>query len=144
MFTVKIQGLESVLKKIERYDKALGEGVINELSQGAKNIAAVAKVNAPTGKTGALAASGGFDISQPYRKSIFFTAPYAPYVEFGTGSKVFQSVNGFAFTPEMKDFAREFYVNGMGRMPARPYLFPAYSAEIVQIRKRIRNLFFGK
>jgi HK97 gp10 family phage protein len=46
-------------------------------------------------------------------------APYAPYVEFGTGSGVNIS-EGFSA------FAMQFYVNGKGTMKAQPYLIPAY------------------
>jgi len=46
-------------------------------------------------------------------------APYAPYVEFGTGSGV-NIPEGFSA------FAMQFYVNGKGTMKAQPYLIPAY------------------
>ena len=46
-------------------------------------------------------------------------APYAPYVEFGTGSGV--------VVPEgFNAFAMQFYVNGKGTMRAQPYLIPAF------------------
>lgn len=45
--------------------------------------------------------------------------PMGAYIEFGTG--VFVTV-----APEWKDMAWQFYVNGKGRMPARPYLYPAF------------------
>src|SRR5688572_8350269 len=140
MFKVKIDGLESVLKKVEKYDKALGEGVINVLSEGAENIAANARARAPKGRTKRLANSIIADTSQPYRKSVSVFAPHAPFVEFGTGSRVFDSP--FQFTPAMKEYAMDFFVSGKGRMPAAPFLFPAYTAEIIQIRNRLRKLFF--
>jgi HK97 gp10 family phage protein len=46
-------------------------------------------------------------------------APYAPYVEFGTGS-------GVVIPQGFSDFAMQFYVNGKGTMRAQPYLIPAY------------------
>jgi len=46
-------------------------------------------------------------------------APYAPYVEFGTGSNV-SIPEGFGA------YAMQFYVNGKGTMKAQPFLIPAY------------------
>ena len=46
-------------------------------------------------------------------------APYAPYVEFGTGSNV-RIPEGFGA------YAMQFFVNGKGRMKAQPYLIPAF------------------
>jgi HK97 gp10 family phage protein len=47
------------------------------------------------------------------------SAPYAPYVEFGTGKA--------AIIPQgFSDFAMEFYVNGEGNMKPQPYLIPAF------------------
>lgn len=142
-FTFRIDGLRETLKRIESYDKALAEGVVKELDRGAVNIATRAIINAPKGKTGRLAASIGYNISQPYQKSVYAGAFYSPYVEFGTGLNVFKAKSGFVFTPEMKEFAKEFYVNGMGRMPAQPFLFPAFEYEKPKIIERIKGLFFG-
>ncbi len=141
MFKAKIEGLNAVLKKIEQYNKALAEGVDLELNEAAINIANNARILAPKGKTKELANSIGFDISKKYNKSVFVDASYAAFVEFGTGSRVFDAP--FQFTPEMKDYAREFFVSGKGKMPARPYLFPSYTKELIQIRTRLKRLFFS-
>ena len=140
MFKAKIEGLNDVLKKIEQYDKALAEGVDLELTEAAVNIANKARVAAPKGNSGQLAASIGSDVSRKYNKSVFASAPYSAYVEFGTGAKVFKGP--FQFTPSMKAYAREFYISGKGKLPAMPYLFPAYTAEVIELRKRLKRLFF--
>jgi len=46
-------------------------------------------------------------------------APYAPYVEFGTGINV-RIPEGFGA------YAMQYYVNGKGTMKAQPYLIPAF------------------
>ena len=61
-----------------------------------------------------------------------FRNRYAAYVEFGTGTKV-QIPQG------LEDYAMTFYVNGKGRLPARPFLFPAWFRESGEFMKRIKE-----
>lgn len=140
MFKTTIQGLSGVLKKIESYDKKLAADVDDILSEGANNIARSAAARAPKGKSGALAASISADTSMKYRKAVTVGVSYGPFVEFGTGSRVFDT--GFQFTPEMRAYAMEFYVSGKGRLPPSPFLFPAYTEEVIKIKERIKQLFF--
>lgn len=139
-FKVKIEGLDRVIKQIEAYDKKLGDDVSAELEKGAQFASEKAKQLAPNGESGRLKSSIGFASIDKYNKMFFASAPYAAYVEFGTGSRVFESKSGFAFTPEMREFAREFYVNGMGRMPATPFMFPALEIAKLEIIKNVRSL----
>ena len=64
-------------------------------------------------------------------------APYAPYVEFGTGSNV-SIPEGFGA------YAMQFYVNGKGTMKAQPFLIPAYikykKVFLRDIRKIAKNI----
>lgn len=64
-------------------------------------------------------------------------APYAPYVEFGTGSNV-SVPEGFGA------YAMQFYVNGKGTMKAQPYLIPAFikykKIFLRDIRKIAKNI----
>ena len=138
-FQAKIQGLASVIKKIEAYDKKLGEGVSIELRTAVDNAATTARSLAPTGATNLLRSSIGSNEIDKYNKSFFANAPYAAYVEFGTGSMVFKAKSGFMFTPEMREFAKEFYVNGKGRQPATPFMFPALEQEKVKVIGRIKK-----
>jgi hypothetical protein len=55
--TFQMTGLESVLKRIEKYDKALSTGIDKVLDDGIENIANNARNFAPQGKTGHLRAS---------------------------------------------------------------------------------------
>jgi len=64
-------------------------------------------------------------------------APYAPYVEFGTGSGV-NVPQGF------EAYAMQFYVNGKGTMKAQPFLIPAFikykNVFLRDIRKIAKNI----
>lgn len=142
MFNVKIEGLQEVLSKIESYSKELFADVDAELSAGVENIAGKARAAAPIGNSGELSSSISHGKRGNYSYFVSVSASYAPYVEFGTGSKVFKTPI-FNFTPEMRDYAREFFVSGKGRLPATPYLFPAYEAEKVKVVQRIRQVLIG-
>ena len=141
MFKAEIKGLDQTLRRIEAYSKELADDVDLELNKAAKLMADTAKVMAPVGKTAFLGEFISADISVRFDKRVTAYAPYAAYVEFGTGINVFKSKTGFTFTPAMKAYAREFYVNGMGRMPAQPFFFPAYTIAVNQLLKNLRTIF---
>lgn len=142
-FHSRIEGLEKVIKKIDAYDKSLSTGISLALDEGAALAASTARVTAPTGKRGLLKASIGSSSLGKYDKQFYALAPYSAYVEFGTGSRVFEAKSGFMFTPEMKEFASEFYVNGRGRMPASPFMFPALELAKKEIIKNIKKILLG-
>ncbi len=66
---------------------------------------------------------------------------YAPYVEFGTGERVFQNTkNGYNFTDEDRQYASQF-IKGPGRnSPARPFLFPASEVERPRLLNALKAL----
>lgn len=142
-FKGEIQGLGKVIARIAAIDKGLATGVDNILTQGAINIQNRAKQLAPVGRSAQLGHFIFADVTGHNTKEIDAFAPYAPYVEFGTGIRVFQSKSGFEFTDEMKAYAKEFYVNGKGRQPAQPFMFPALETERPRILAAVKQLFFG-
>lgn len=141
MYSVKINGLDDVIKKVESYSKEFATRIDGEVFDGARNIALGARARAPRGKTGALAVSVTYGRLGKYSSFVSVGASYAPFVEFGTGIRVFKSPE-FNFTPEIRDYARQFYVNGKGRLFPSPFLFPAYEYEKIQIVKRIKDFLF--
>jgi len=140
-YTAKIAGLDQVLRNIERYSKELADGIDKEISTGAKNIAVSAALKAPKGKSGEL--GGSISVLNPvkYSYAVSVSAPYAPFVEFGTGLRVFKTPE-FNFTPEIRAYARQFFVSGKGRLYPTPFLFPAYEYEKLQIVKRVKAILF--
>lgn len=63
---------------------------------------------------------------------------YAAYVEFGTGQFAKSYLAGM--TKEIKSYAMTFYVNGQGRMPAQPFLIPAYLKYKKQFFKDMKDI----
>lgn len=87
----------------------------------ANNIALTAIALAPE-DTSMLVES--IDVVQEGDSSVVeVNAPYAAYVEFGTGSFAAEYVA--SLPPEWQAEARRFFVNGKGRGMAHPYFYPA-------------------
>lgn len=53
------------------------------------------------------------------------SADYAAYVEFGTGPYAAKYVS--ILPKQWQELAMTFYVNGKGRLPAHPYLYPSFN-----------------
>lgn len=58
---------------------------------------------------------------------------YAPYVEFGTGSKV-------EIPAGLEAFAREFFVSGQGRQPAQPHFIKNVQREFDDFVDKIQKI----
>ena len=77
------------------------------------------------------------NISEPAIGVEFSVAsPYAAYIEFGTG--LFAAAYVPSLPPSLQEYAMTFFVNGKGRIPARPYLFPAIEANTVLLMQRLK------
>lgn len=63
---------------------------------------------------------------------------YAPYVEFGTGA--FASEYLSSKSQELRQYAMTFYKTGKGRMPAQPFLFPAWEEVRPEFEKELIRL----
>ena len=64
---------------------------------------------------------------------------YAPFVEFGTGTEVFNNPD-YSFTAEEKQYASQFK-RGPGRnVPAKPALFPAWEQERPKFINAVKKL----
>lgn len=119
---LNIIGLDAVLQKLD--PKIAKQKIIKSLQAYGRKVVTDAKMRCPV------------DVG-PLRNSIFavtddleelkisFTAgvDYAPYVEFGTGPFAAKYVP--SLQPEWQAIAKEYFVSGKGRMPARPFLYPA-------------------
>lgn len=62
---------------------------------------------------------------------------YAQYVEFGTGA--FAAEYLATKDKDLREYAMTFFETGKGRLPARPFLFPAAEAERPKHIERMRK-----
>lgn len=65
-------------------------------------------------------------------------AKLAAYAEFGTGDFAALYLSS---TPQyIKDLARQYYINGQGRLPSRPYLTPSYIRERKKFIENVKKI----
>ena len=119
---MKIRGTSQVLNRLKRVSSQATLQTKSAVVRNTDQIYAQALSNVPV-LDGYLRGSGNTSYKDNQLTGIVAfggnAAPYAPYVEFGTGSGV-NVPQGFS------DYAMQFYVNGKGRMKAQPFLIPAY------------------
>ena len=119
---MKIRGTSQVLNRLKRVSSQATLQTKSAVVRNTDQIYAEAVANVPV-LDGYLRGSGNTNYqNNQLTGTVAFggqAAPYAPYVEFGTGSGV-NVPQGFS------DYAMQFYVNGKGTMRAQPFLIPAY------------------
>ena len=127
--------LKEVINKLTSLKNKISDEVNMEIAAAAEDIVTLAKQKAPE-----------FIAPQIYSKKIDYLNYairsdfiYSAYFEFGTGDffKRYRS----ELTPEWIIIASKFYVNGLGRLDKRPYLYPSFNEVRPKLFKRIIDLF---
>lgn len=132
---IKLEGNSAFIKAIQKFDKESTEFLKDEIQITLDQTYNRALVAAPAdlGGGAGLRGSAYKDVAG-LKGEVGFRQKYAAYVEFGTGSKV--------DIPEgLKKYAMDFYVSGKGRLPAKPYLFPAFFDETRKFVERLKQRF---
>jgi hypothetical protein len=139
-----IKGLDTALaaleKKFNAYERAVYK-VIEETGVGIKTDAAsnAAGIGFFDNNGNWVQLNGDvkgnvFDSGKGYR--IWVDAgKIGAYIEFGTGEYAKWTIG--LYDQEWRDMAYEFYVNGKGKLPARPYMYPAYIKNTTGLRDRL-------
>lgn len=130
MITAKVesQDLQKALKDIDKYHDKAKQGISNEVSRAAFNIAHKARIAAPVGKAkgagGRLRASISVADQKRFEAKVVAKTRYAAYVEFGTGTLV-------KVPKGLEDYAMQFKGRGIRQvnLRARPFLFPSVESE---------------
>ena len=141
-FTLEIQGLDKLLTKVKQLPKEVQVEISAEIEQSTQNIVTKAKQRAPKDFAGGNGLAGSIgsnkDGARPMTYEIFADKYYAAWVEFGTGKFVFMGQPWV--DAELEAYAREFYVNGKGRMYPRPYFFNSFFEEKPKLIKGIKKV----
>ena len=128
------RSLQSTLNKLKKDGSDIAKEIDMELGAAAEEIATLAKQKAP-----GFISSGIYVRKESFmRYSINSSKNYSAYVEFGTGD-FFKKYQG-RLTNEWKEIAQQFYVNGLGKTPQQPFLYPSVSQVKPKLFKRINNL----
>lgn len=122
-----VKGLKEVLQKLNALDKDLADQIDAVTEANAKEVERNAKANAPidTGKLRqSIRAYQDGPLTWAVGANTTGLAPYAPYIEFGTGGLV-------EVPEELKDIAIRFKGRGVKQinLRPRPYLYPAFKIQ---------------
>jgi hypothetical protein len=126
--------LKDSLNKLKKLKNDLAKEVDMELAAAAEEIALLAKSKAP----GMIASGISANQMSFLRYSIDSNYNYSAYVEFGTG-KFFLDYQS-KLTNEWRTIAREFFVNGLGKTPQQPFLYPSVTEVKPKLYKRLNKL----
>lgn len=134
MFKISIAGLDTLKSKLDAYSKKAEANTQKQMDLFATNILMSAKAKAD------------FEISGELKKTpivngytITTDTKFSAYVEFGTG--IFAKDLLGNYPSEWVQMARQFYVNGLGRTPSMPYLYPAYNTEKLNFINELKRSF---
>ena len=119
---MEIKGLNTVISNLRKYGKEAEKDIEGVTELVARNIEGYAKAQAPAnfGKLGQSIKAVKEDKTHWKVEAGGTIAPYAPFVEFGTGGLV-------EVPEEMKEIAIKFKGKGIRQvnLRARPYLYPS-------------------
>lgn len=140
---MELKGLNTVLSNLRKYGKEAEKDIAGVTEQMARKIESYAKQNAPT-DLGKLGQSIQAVKDTPLNWTIEaggVLAPYAPFVEFGTG--------GLVEVPnELKEQAIKFKGKGIKKinLRARPFLYPALLRGRVEYLEKLNKVLskYGK
>jgi hypothetical protein len=136
--TINEGDLNALKKKIQQLGQLAAQELSNELAYTAAFAVQGMKVDVKK-DTGNLMQSIFFERVGKNRVSIFAKAPYAPYVEFGTGRKVDLShLKALGFNDS---YAAQFKGKGVKDvvLPARPFFFTNVKKELNKLEIRLDN-----
>jgi HK97 gp10 family phage protein len=143
-FGVKIYGADAIIKRLEASPKKMFNESKLIIDAAVIEIAAKAKQEVPV-KTGALRGSirhAKYQLGKGASVSAGNTnIGYAPYVEFGTGTRfqipVYPNVNMSDLEAYALTFKKSKKVIGV---PYRPYMFSAYSEVFTSMIKKLKSV----
>jgi hypothetical protein len=135
-FGFSLLGAGPLEKRIKDYAKSIQDDVAAEIEDSVANIRDKALRRAPN--SGGFRKGIGSKMLGRYEGEITSNSKVSAYVEFGTG--VYAANYVPSLPPEIQEYARTFYVNGKGTLPATPFLFNSFLEERVELIKRIKEI----
>ena len=143
-FGVKIYGVDAIIKRFDAAPQKMMDESKLIIDAAVIEMAAKAKQEVPV-KTGALRGSIRHAKYQPGKGASVSAGNtnirYAPYVEFGTGTRfqipVYQNVNMADLEAYALTFKKSKKVIGV---PYRPYMFSSYSEVFTSMIKKLKSV----
>lgn len=139
--SITVHGLDKAVAKLKKFGVDGKKALKEELEDTATTIEIGATQKAPTSIKGLIdkkVSNGGLF----WRVGVVGEDPLPAYFEFGTGASAREILANYS--EEIKEIARQFYINGQGTLVGKPYLFPTWLAEtpklVVNLEKRLTEL----
>ena len=129
--------LKNVVGNVKKLEKGMAMRVGQAINLSALRIESSAKKNVPV-DTGNLRSSIMTQKNSSYSRTVGTNSEYAPYVEFGTRSKVDTIISGVDYSSVAEPFKKS--DGGPGGMSPRPYLFPAFEKEKPRLISNIKKI----
>jgi hypothetical protein len=135
-FKIELKGMDEVMDKLKIDEQAISD----ELADFGFAVARDAANNLSLHGTTDFGFLANSIDAVPGHLSVTVVAhkDYAAYVEFGTGP--YAATYLPSIEPEWRAIARQFFVNGKGRMPAQPYLHPAFAKNLIELEKKLTSI----
>lgn len=136
-FTVEFKGLKETIAKLEDAGDDIKKKVDFAIGINTDAMATEAKQRAPV-DFDRLRSSITSNKLRDYLYELVAGTFYAPYMEFGTGRFAANYVP--SLDTEWEALAKQFYVNGQGTIPPRPYLYPSYKRVLPILYKDLEQI----
>jgi hypothetical protein len=147
-FTFKSEGLDKALKRLQERAETLESDVDGAIEGAIKDIETKAKARVTSFSH--VGVDGGTGLQTTWVKPYQIVTEnskgwalenknkVAPYLEFGTGTYVFQGE--YWVTDELARYAMDFYVNGKGRLQPHPFLYNSAFEQLPKLVEDLKNL----
>jgi hypothetical protein len=126
--------VSKAIGSLDKLTKQILQGIDDELDVNAEEIADNARADVPK-NLNQLGGSISVIREKFLERVVTANKEYAPWVEFGTGA--FAAAYVSTLPAEIQAYAMTFYINGLGKMPAAPFMFPNVIRQIPILEERI-------
>jgi hypothetical protein len=117
---IRVEGLATVKRALRQYQKQIEKDVYEVYEQSANEMAADARAYCEV----PIVAEGIHVTRANGWYAVETEGDVSAWIEFGTGN--YAKALLASYPEEWRDMAMRFYINGLGRTPSMPYLYPAY------------------
>jgi len=133
---MNVFGIDKLITELKNYSEKVNTDINNSVKAAALNVESRAKMDCPV-DMGTLRASINtrpIKDDEGYGWEVFTPLEYAPYVEFGTGTRV-------SIPTGYEEYARQFKgQKSIVGMNAQPYLIPNFEMEKMALIENIKKI----
>jgi HK97 gp10 family phage protein len=134
---MNVFGIDKLITELKNYSEKVNTALNNSVKEAATNVETRAKMDcpAPMGTLRASIQKRPIQDNEEYGWEVYTLLEYAPYVEFGTGTRV-------SIPTGYEEYAEQFWSHNeewVG-MNAQPYLIPNFEMEKMALIENIKKI----